>query len=307
MVTVRSMPITTRRDIIVIGGSAGAFEAMKTLVSELPLDMEAAIFVVLHSSPTAPSRLAQILQGCTTLSVRQAEDGDRIEHRTVVVARPDYHLLLEGEKIRITRGPRENRHRLAVDALFRSAAYSHSARVIAVVLSGALDDGTAGLWAVRDRDGVAIVQDPEEAPVPSMPLSALRYAGADHVVRIAQMGSLFERLTLQAIEAEGQTFLDGAGGRDPDLQGGARAAGRRDEPRRNHPLHLPRVPRRPGGAETGRGASLSLPHRTRLLAQQLAGGGHGVRRGLALGRAPVDRGELDVARTPHDSLSIGES
>jgi two-component system, chemotaxis family, protein-glutamate methylesterase/glutaminase len=196
------MSIARRRDIIVIGGSAGALEALKTIVSELPPDIDAAIFVVLHSSPTAPSRLAQILQGCTTLPVRQAEDGKRIERRTIVVARPDYHLLVERDKIRITRGPRENRHRPAIDALFRSAAYSHAGRVIAAVLTGALDDGTAGLWAVRDRDGVAVVQDPDEALFPSMPLSALRYVGADHVVRIAQMGSLFERLTLQTIETK---------------------------------------------------------------------------------------------------------
>jgi two-component system, chemotaxis family, protein-glutamate methylesterase/glutaminase len=201
MVTVTSMAIARRRDVIVIGGSAGALEALKTIVSELPPDIDASIFVVLHSSPTAPSRLAEILQGRTTLPVRQAEDGDRIERRTVVVARPDYHLLLERDNIRTARGPRENRHRPAIDALFRSAAYSHGGRVIATLLSGALDDGTAGLWAVRDRDGIAIVQDPEEAQFPSMPQSALRYAGADHVVRIAQMGSLFERLTLQAIEA----------------------------------------------------------------------------------------------------------
>src|SRR4051812_3865153 len=97
---VRAMAIARKRDIIVIGGSAGALQALKTIVSELPVDIEAAIFIVLHSSPTAPSRLAQILQGCTTLPVRQAEDGDRIEQGTIVVARPDYHLLLEREKIR---------------------------------------------------------------------------------------------------------------------------------------------------------------------------------------------------------------
>jgi two-component system, chemotaxis family, protein-glutamate methylesterase/glutaminase len=188
-----------RRDVIVIGASAGGLQALKTVVASLPIDLDAAVFIVLHSSPSAPSALAHILQRQTKLPVSQAADGARIEHGSIVVARPDYHLLVEEKIIRITRGPRENRHRPAIDALFRSAAHSHGAAVIAVVLTGALDDGTAGLWTVRDRGGIGVVQDPTEAEFPSMPRSALEYAGADYTECLSQLGALLGRLTKETI------------------------------------------------------------------------------------------------------------
>ena len=189
--------MTNNRNIVVIGASAGGLPALQQLVQELPQDLDAAIFILLHSSPSAPSLLAPILQRYTKIPVNQAKNGDRIKTGTIVVAKPDYHLILEEHTIRLTRGPRENRSRPAIDALFRSAAYSHSARVIGIVLTGALDDGTAGLWSIRDRGGVAIVQDPTDATFPSMPTSALKYAGADHVVRLDQIGQLLSRLTAE--------------------------------------------------------------------------------------------------------------
>jgi two-component system chemotaxis response regulator CheB len=143
--------------------------------------------------------LPDILQRCTPLPVLEAADGSPIRKGSIVVARPDYHLLLEHDKVRLTRGPKENRHRPAIDSLFRSATYSHTSRVIGVVLTGALDDGTAGLWSIKDRGGTAIVQEPADAAFPAMPESALKYVPADHVVPLAAMGALIHRLSLETV------------------------------------------------------------------------------------------------------------
>jgi two-component system chemotaxis response regulator CheB len=187
--------VTKQKDIVVVGASAGGLAALQRLVGDLPQDFSATIFIVLHMSPSSPSLLADILQRCTSLPVSQGEDGDRIRGGSIVVARPDYHLVVEPDKIRLTRGPKENRSRPAIDALFRSAAYSYAARVVGVILTGALDDGTAGLWSIKDRGGTAIIQDPADAAYPSMPDSAIKYVGADHVVPIAEMATLLHRLS----------------------------------------------------------------------------------------------------------------
>ncbi|HYO94026.1 MAG TPA: chemotaxis protein CheB [Polyangiaceae bacterium] len=186
--------MSKKSQIVVIGASAGGVQALQQLVSDLPETLDAALFVVLHSSPSAPSALASILQRCTKLPVHEAEDGRPVTSGTITVAKPDYHLILDGDVVRLTRGPKENRTRPAIDALFRSAAHSHSERVTAVILTGALDDGTAGLWWVRDRHGTAIVQEPSDAAFPSMPTSALQYAGADYVVPVSGIGPLLAKL-----------------------------------------------------------------------------------------------------------------
>jgi two-component system chemotaxis response regulator CheB len=187
------------RDLIVIGGSAGAVEALSVLAASLPADLPAAVCVVVHLPAFAPSRLADILAQSGTLPAVPARDEAPLAPGTIHVAVPDQHLLVvRGEDgapaIRLTRGPRENRTRPAVDPLFRSAALAFGPRVVGVVLSGALDDGTAGLWAVRDRGGLAVVQDPEDAAISSMPASALAEVGADHVVPVREMGALLARL-----------------------------------------------------------------------------------------------------------------
>lgn len=187
-------------DLIVIGGSAGAVEALAALVASLPPDLPAAVCIVVHQPAYAESRLAEILAKAGQLPVVHARDGAPLPPGTVHVAVPDRHLTVtagaEGGHgtIRLTRGPRENRTRPSVDPLFRSAALAYGPRTIAVVLSGALDDGTAGLWAVRDRGGLAVVQDPADAAVSSMPASALREVGADHVVPVRRMGELLAQL-----------------------------------------------------------------------------------------------------------------
>jgi two-component system chemotaxis response regulator CheB len=200
-------------DLIVVGGSAGGIEALTALVAGLPPELPAAVCVVVHLRPFGVSRLAEVLQRATALPVRAARHGALLERGTIHVAVPDLHLLVEradeGEDapalLRLTRGPRENRNRPAVDPLFRSAALAFGPRVIGVVLSGALDDGTAGLWAVRDRGGLAVVQDPADALVPSMPRSALNEVGADHVVPADALGPLLDRLAREpAPERDGE-------------------------------------------------------------------------------------------------------
>jgi two-component system chemotaxis response regulator CheB len=184
-----------KKDIVVIGTSSGGIEALKSLVSQLPAELEAAIFVVLHTSADAPGLLPLILERAGTLPAVNARDGEPIKTGCIYVAPPDRHLLIERGHVRVTRGPKENRFRPAIDPLFRSAAYIYGPRVIGVVLTGNLDDGTAGLWAIKHRGGTAIVQDPYEALFRSMPQSALANVEVDHCVPIVKMAPLISELS----------------------------------------------------------------------------------------------------------------
>jgi two-component system chemotaxis response regulator CheB len=175
--------------IIVIGASAGGVPALSELVGGLPDDLDAAIFIVLHVPPHSPSRLQDILGRCTRLSVVAAEDGAPIRTGQLVVAQADRHLMIDEKVVRVTRGPKESRVRPAIDVLFRSAAAAHGPRVIGVVLTGTLDDGTAGLWAIKDRGGIALVQQPETAEFPSMPESAIRNVAVDGVLSVQDMAA----------------------------------------------------------------------------------------------------------------------
>src|SRR5919112_699348 len=168
--------------IIVVGASGGGIEALRTLVSGLPADFPTPICVVLHTSPQAPGILCDILARVGPLKATNAVNGERLRPGHIYVAPPDYHLLVEPGKLRVTKGPRENRFRPAIDPLFRSAAQVYGPAVVGVVLTGNLDDGTAGLWAIKQLGGTAVVQDPRDAPAPSMPASALRGVRVDHCV-----------------------------------------------------------------------------------------------------------------------------
>lgn len=190
------------RDIVVIGASAGGVECLTELMRALPADFPAAIFVVLHVSPHSVSVLPHILQRAGQLPALHAQDGDPILRGRVYVAPPDHHLLLQEHCIRVIRGPRENGHRPAVDPLFRTAAHYYGPRVIGVVLSGALDDGTAGLAAIQARGGVSLVQDPQEALHPGMPGSAVRNGVADWVLPLAEIAPVLMHLVAQPIEPE---------------------------------------------------------------------------------------------------------
>src|SRR5207253_4943785 len=142
-------------------------------------------FIVWHVSPESRNLLAEMLSTLTPLNVVSAADGMPIEPGTIYVAPADRHMLVTpAGQVRITYGPKENRARPAIDALFRSAAYAFGPRVIGVVLTGQLDDGTAGLWAIKDRGGLAIIQDPAEAEFPSMPNTARQYVAVDHQLAI---------------------------------------------------------------------------------------------------------------------------
>lgn len=183
-----------RKDIIVVGGSAGGIEALKILFATLPHDLAASVFVVVHTSPDAPGLLAQILEHAGTLPATLVKSNEPIEAGRVYVAAPDHHLIVEPGVARATKGPRENRFRPAVDPLFRSAAQTYGPRVIGVVLTGELDDGSAGLWAVKHLGGTAIVQDPDDALAPSMPCNALLRVKADYCVPLAEMSQLLVQL-----------------------------------------------------------------------------------------------------------------
>jgi two-component system chemotaxis response regulator CheB len=180
-------------DIVVIGASAGGVEALRTIASGLPADLPAALFVVIHMSPEGPGLLHALLEKAGPLTAQEATDGARIERGRIYVARPDHHLLLQDSRTRLVRGPKENRARPAVDPLFRSAALEYGPRVIGVVLTGSLDDGAAGLAAIKDRGGVAVVQDPQDAVFASMPRSALRAVQADHVLPVSEIAAVLAR------------------------------------------------------------------------------------------------------------------
>ena len=183
------------RDIVVVGGSAGAFDALKELLPGLPADFPAAIFVVVHIGATSSNVLPEILTRAGSLPAQTAEHGAGFEPGRIYVAPPDRHLLLDRGRIALGRGPRENLARPAIDPLFRSAAVEFGARVIGVLLSGMLYDGAAGLRAIKRCGGIAVVQ--ADAPYPEMPRHALEVAEVDHRVTAAELAALLIRLAAE--------------------------------------------------------------------------------------------------------------
>jgi two-component system chemotaxis response regulator CheB len=183
-----------RRNVIVVGASAGGVEALRTLVGSLPPDLPATVLVVLHVPSYGGSVLPAILSRSGELTARHPESGEKLVEGQVLVAPPDHHLVVYDGQAMLTRGPRENGHRPAIDVLFRSAAHARDAAVIGVVLSGVLDDGTAGLGAINARGGVTVVQEPADALYPGMPSNAIAHIPVDHVVPASEMGALLTKL-----------------------------------------------------------------------------------------------------------------
>lgn len=189
-------------DIIVIGASAGGVEALREIAAEFPADLPAAVMVVLHVPATGTSSLPTILGRDGPLSAAHAIDGDPICRGRILVAPPNQHLLLRSDHLRLSRGPKENRQRPAVDPLFRSAARFHGRRVVGVVLSGSLDDGTAGLIAIKGRGGVAIAQDPATALFDSMPRHAIEAVAVDIIASPSGIAGEIDRLARTPVPAE---------------------------------------------------------------------------------------------------------
>ena len=185
--------MTPTGPVVLIGASAGGVNALLEIAQALPRFFPAPICIVQHIGAN-PSVLPDLLRYRGPNHAMHAEDGQRLTPGTLYVAPPDRHMLLEGDRLRLTRGPKENHSRPAIDPLFRSAAVSLGPAAIGVVLSGQMDDGTAGLRAIKDCGGVAVVQDPQTAAEPEMPRSALRNVDVDHSVPVQEIPALLLRL-----------------------------------------------------------------------------------------------------------------
>ncbi|RYG49224.1 MAG: chemotaxis protein CheB [Chitinophagaceae bacterium] len=197
-----------RQRVIVMGASAGGFEAFKTVIKGLPADFPIPIFIVWHMSPDIRGILPQVLNKENDIFAAHAYDNEAIRPNRIYVAPPDHHLLIEEGRVKITKGPKENRFRPAVDPLFRSAAYTYGNHVIGIILSGALDDGTAGLWRIKHNGGIAIVQNPLDAEMSSMPANALRGVAVDYCVPVSAIAGLLVKLSNEVVTENPKVMKD---------------------------------------------------------------------------------------------------
>ena len=181
---------------IVIGGSAGAIKSLREITSNLPKDLDAALFVVIHFPSDKKSELPKIISNRSSWKAVHATHDQKIERGKIYVAPPGYHLLIEKGKTELGKGPSENRFRPSIDVLFRSAAVNYGSQVTGIILSGILDDGTAGLSAIKKRGGTAIIQDPDDAEFSAMPLNALKKVGADYCVPAEAIAPLLSKLVI---------------------------------------------------------------------------------------------------------------
>jgi two-component system chemotaxis response regulator CheB len=172
--------------------------ALSEIAGALPREFPGSVFIVMHLSPESLGSLPDLLAKAGPLPAANAYDGEPVKAGRIYVAPPDCHLIIGTDRLRVTRGAKENRFRPAVDPLFRSTALAFGPRVAGVVLTGYLDDGTAGLAAIKRAGGIAIVQDPREAEAPYMPRSALRHVKVDHCVRLAEIAPLLVKLATTA-------------------------------------------------------------------------------------------------------------
>lgn len=179
----------SRFDLVVIGASAGGLMALRELLCELPADFSLAIAIVQHVA--ADASWASLLGNCCALRVKEADEKETILAGTIYVAPANYHLLVERDNtFSLTVDERVNYARPAIDVLFETAAQSHAARLIGIILTGANSDGAQGLRQIREKGGLAIVQDPQTAATPSMPQAAIRIAQPQHVLPLAGIQQL---------------------------------------------------------------------------------------------------------------------
>ncbi|PRC45958.1 chemotaxis protein CheB, partial [Mycobacterium sp. ITM-2017-0098] len=189
-----SVPTGRPDRVVAVGASAGGVEALKAMAAGLPPDLPCAVLVALHMPARAASALARIIDRCGPLSAVTARDGDALVSGRIHVAVPDRHLLVDDHRVVLSQGPTENGHRPAINALFRSVALEFGPNAVGVVLSGVLDDGVLGLAAIRARGGLAVVQEPDDALFPGMPMNALQGGQVDHRAAAADIGALLGRL-----------------------------------------------------------------------------------------------------------------
>lgn len=187
--------------IVVIGASAGGVEALTRLVGALPEDFPAAVLIVLHLAPQSHSVLPRILMRASSLPAMHPADRTPLRPGMIYVAPPDRHLLVAPGAVRVLAGPKENRHRPAVDPLFRTAAQTYGAQVVGVILTGSGEDGTAGLLEVKRNGGLAIVQHPDDAFSAGMPSSALEFVKVDHCLPLAEIGPFLAHLVHEPLPA----------------------------------------------------------------------------------------------------------
>jgi two-component system chemotaxis response regulator CheB len=177
--------------IVVIGASAGGLNALSELVQYLKKGMDVAYCIVLHLSRKGIGDfVVHRLEPVTSMACSLVTHGVSIERDNIYVARPNQHMLVRDNKFILGAGPEENRWRPSIDVLFRSAAVAYSSHAIGIILTGLMDDGTSGMWAIKRSGGVCIVQDPDQAEYPDMPLSVMNQMEVDHVVSLAEMGPL---------------------------------------------------------------------------------------------------------------------
>jgi len=191
-----------KRDIIVIGASAGGVEALAKLVKHFPTSLPAVILIAVHFPSTSTSYLPRILSRAGKLAAVPAEDGAPILPGHIYIAPPDYHLLVQSDRIHLSRGPRENGHRPAIDTLFRTAARCCGPRVIGIILSGALDDGTAGLAIIKAHRGLAMVQDPAEATFDGMVRNAIARVDVDYILPLEAIAQTLITLVDTPVDEE---------------------------------------------------------------------------------------------------------
>jgi two-component system chemotaxis response regulator CheB len=196
-------------DVIVVGASAGGVEALTQLVAGLPADLPTSLAIVMHIPATNVSLLPTILGRAGPLPAQNPRHHEPIRKSRIYVSPPDHHLLIQDGQLRLGRGPRENGHRPAIDSLFRSAAWHFGPRVVGVLLSGNLDDGTAGLLAIKRPGGVTLVQDPTESAAPGMPSSAIENGAADQVLPVADITAVLVDLAYESVIDSGGRDMSG--------------------------------------------------------------------------------------------------
>lgn len=252
-----------QRAIVVIGTSAGGTALLPQLIKQFTPEMNIVVLLVIHLSKHADGELmAARLQRSTFYPCKIAKEGEIMKTRHIYIAKPDHHMLLKGNKILLGKGPMENRYRPSIDALFRSAAASHGARVIGIVLTGMLQDGATGMVAIRRAGGICIVQDPNEAEYPDMPEAVINQLQPDYSLPVSEMGQAISQVLKRKLKKRkalipedvikeariaervsiGLDFVREIGGHSvyscPDCGGGLWAIGGKEESPRHYRCHV---------------------------------------------------------------------